>query len=654
MSFKIMMSLFRRLSTFQLIVLFCLTCFFLPAQQNKIDSLKKLIATDKDDSTKVTHLNKLSWSLKAIGSYEEARESGRRALDLAEKLNFKRGMAESRNMIGVNYERLGEYDKALEQYLQALDISKEINDKPGLASGYNNIALVQYFTGDFGKALENCALAINLNKETGNKKWLANNYNNIGNIYADKGDMDLALENYQAAKKIREEIGQTSDGHYGNVVNNIGGMYFAKKNYDKALELFTSALKIRQPIGDKSGIATSHISIGSLYFELMKIEKDTMKASQFYERAFENFSAAKILCEEVGDHLGLATSYLNTGGLYLALNKPQAARKELLFAFDLFNESNSHDLTKDACQLLARCDSTTGDFKGAYGYHKLFKQYSDSIFTEENSRKMAEMSTRFETEKKEEKIGQLEKEKKQTRTYLSVFGVLAVGVLFFGSRAYNNKRKLARLMSAESEHKEVLLQEVQHRINNNLQIMSSLLALQANSADDEKLHEYLKQSQNRIQSLSTMHELLYQNNSPLKINMREYINKVLDFHKDVLGTLACKVDMITNIADEDFATGVSVPLALIVNELVTNSIKYAFVNAENGYIKVSLLRDEKIKDKWRLTISDSGKGLPENDAYRKNSLGLRLVKIMTKQIKGTLTTSNSPGAAFEIAFNLAT
>jgi two-component sensor histidine kinase len=105
-----------------------------------------------------------------------------------------------------------------------------------------------------------------------------------------------------------------------------------------------------------------------------------------------------------------------------------------------------------------------------------------------------------------------------------------------------------------------------------------------------------------------------------------------------------------NIADVNFGTRTSVPLALILNELVTNSIKYAFSEGGDGYIKVSLTEQEQ--EKWSLKVSDSGKGLPEDTGFRANSLGLRLVTIMTKQLKGTLTKSNSPGATFEIAFNL--
>jgi two-component sensor histidine kinase len=223
--------------------------------------------------------------------------------------------------------------------------------------------------------------------------------------------------------------------------------------------------------------------------------------------------------------------------------------------------------------------------------------------------------------------------------------------LFFAKRAFDNKKRVADFMASENERKEMLLQEVHHRINNNLQIISSLLTLQANSVGDERLNNYLMQSQNRIQSLSVLHELLYQNDSSLQININEYLNKVLEFHKDVLSTMSNKVDIKLNIADVSFPTKIAVPLALIVNELVTNSIKYAFNDTNDGLINIFLLPIENEKNKWKLSVSDSGKGLPMDTNFRKDSLGLRLVAIMVKQIKGDLIKSNTPGATFEIFFN---
>jgi two-component sensor histidine kinase len=377
-----------------------------------------------------------------------------------------------------------------------------------------------------------------------------------------------------------------------------------------------------------------------------------LRKEQLFNKALENFIASEKIHEGLGDQYGLALSRLNIGSLYIKKKNIKEARKMLISSFELFKQNNVNDLTKDACQMLAQCDSTEGNWKGAYEYHKLYKQYSDSIFTDENSRKLAEMSTRFETEQKEERIFTLEKDKKHSRLFFATFVLLASGSLFFGKRAYDNKKKIAEFLKTDGERKEVLLQEVHHRINNNLQIISSLLTLQANSAGDEKLREYLKQSQNRIQSLSSLHELLYQNDSPLQVNMAEYLNKVLGFHNDVLKTLPGKIDLVTNIKEANFTTKLSVPIALIVNELVTNSLKYAFADGTNGTISVSLAHMDNDKARWILCVSDTGKGLPQDNNYRKDSLGLRLVNIMTKQIHGTLLKSNSPGATFKIIFNL--
>lgn len=631
----------------QLAFFFCITVSVSFGQKNKIDSLNKLLSGSIEDTVRVRYLNMLSWSQKSIGEYDQSRESADRALVLSEKIGFRKGIADALNMKGVAWVEQGNYSRALEFYQRSLEISREINDKRGLASAYNNIALIHYNVGSFGKALENFELAVKLNKETGNKRWLANNYNNIGNVYADKKEEDLALENYLRAKKIKTAIEQTADPQFANIENNIGNIYFSKQQYVLAMDYFNNALKIRNRIGDKRGLATSGVSIGSVFLELMKSEKDSLKRDTLYKKALANFNDARALYLEIGDEFGNAFLALNFGSVYILNKNTQAARKELTVALEAFKEMNANDFSKDVCQLLSQCDSIDGNWKGAYEYHRLYKQFSDSIFSEENSRKLAEMTTLFETQKKEERIGQLESERNKTRLFIIVFLVLLVVLLVVGKRAYDNKKKIAEFMKTENERKEVLIQEVHHRINNNLQIISSLLTLQAGSANDEKLNEYLKESQNRIQSLSSLHELLYQADSPLKVNIREYFEKILDFHRNVLPD---NIILKTEIANVGFGTRTAVSLALIVNEVITNSLKHAFAGSQGGIISIVLQRAEGSEVNWLLRISDSGKGLPLKTEERRKSLGLRLVSIMTRQLGGDLKVYNNPGATFDVTF----
>lgn len=625
---------------------------FVFSQQSKPDSLQKLLAADKEDTSKIKHMNQLCWVYINTGQYAEGMKSADAAIILGKSIKFYKGLADSYNMLGNVYLGQGELRKAEQNFLMSMEIQKDRGDKKGMAAAYNNLALVYDYLGELGKALEYYSAAVKLNIATGNKNWLANNYNNIGSNYSAQGKTDEALENFIAAKKIKEEIGETKDYQYTNTISNIGNIYFYKKQYDKALGIYNSALIIRKEIKDEKGISDSYITIGSLFLEQAKVQQDPLKKETLYKKADENMKGGMAIKEEIGDLYGLSIALLNIGNLHMVQNKMDEAHMELQKGVAISLENDMHELTRDLYMSLAACDSATGKWKSAYEHQKLFKQFNDTLFNTENSKKIAEMNSRFETEKKEEQIVQLEKEKKRTWWFVCIFAMLVLVVLFFARRAYNNKKKVALFEASESNRKEVLLQEVHHRINNNLQIISSLLSLQAESVRDEKLYQYLKQSQNRIQSLSALHELLYQTDSPLKIGMKDYLEKVLDFHRVVLNALPAKVEVRMNVTEHKFATKLAVPIALIVNELVTNAIKYAFNEHTGGHVNIYLQPLDDQAGKWVLRIADSGKGLPEETGFRADSLGLRLVKIMTRQIKGTLEMKNDPGATFEIEFTL--
>jgi two-component system, sensor histidine kinase PdtaS len=622
------------------------------AQQHKIDSLQALIKKGKEDTNKVRHLLKLHLAYKGNNNYPGALNSLNEALQLSQNLDFEDGAAQSYRYMGIVYENQGNFYKAKDLDLAALKIEKRRGNKQGMAAVYNNLANAINKIGEKGKALEYYAEAVKLNKETGNKNWLSVNYVNIGRIYYMQGKPDKALEVYLEAKKIKEEGGAKKDADYANVLANIAGIYVLNKEYDKAFSMCNDAISISEAINDLRGMAAFYHARGDIFFQKAKIEKDEMKRAQLYSNALQDLRSASKLSEQMGDAEGVARQHLYIGIVYMQQGKEEDAKKELLAGLELAKESGSFGLLTGLYETLASCDSTSGNWKGAYEYHKLLKQYHDSLYNEADAQKVAEMNARFESEKKETQITQLEKEKKQIRTFVLIFAGLVLITLFFVQRAYNNKKKLAELMAAENKRKEILLQEVNHRINNNLMIISSLLSLQANSAEDERISEYLKQSQNRIQSLASLHELLFMNNSSIQINMKEYLDKVMDFHRDILKTLEGNINVDMNIPNKGFPTQVAVPIALIVNELVTNSMKYAFKGAHEGKIDISLVQFKTGEGKWVLRVSDTGKGLPADNNYRKDSLGLRLVNLMTKQMKGVLTQSNSPGATFEISFNL--
>ncbi len=213
----------------------------------------------------------------------------------------------------------------------------------------------------------------------------------------------------------------------------------------------------------------------------------------------------------------------------------------------------------------------------------------------------------------------------------------------------SSHRKSEDDIRASLKEKEILLQEIHHRVKNNMQIISSLLNLQKRYVDgDEVALDVLKESQNRVTSMAMIHEKLYQSNDFMHINIGNYVENLVT---DLFYSYAIPKSKIIPIVDSDeiqLNIETSIPCGLIISELVSNSLKYAFPNERTGEIRLSIKVED---DGYHLTVSDNGIGLPENfDFKNTESLGLELVNNLVDQIDGTIKLDSSSGTKFNIKF----
>jgi two-component sensor histidine kinase len=203
-------------------------------------------------------------------------------------------------------------------------------------------------------------------------------------------------------------------------------------------------------------------------------------------------------------------------------------------------------------------------------------------------------------------------------------------------------------LRASLHEKEVLLREVHHRVKNNLQLVASLLSLQARSFGDERSRVMLEESQNRIHSIALVHETLYQSGELARVDLGEYlatlVQHLLESWMGVSGRIRISVDA----ANAELPLDVAIPCGLIVNELITNALKHAFPDERSGSIRVSILFETA---RMKLTVVDDGVGLPENLVIggRTGGLGLQLVATLTRQLRGTVGVGRLPGTSIEIA-----
>jgi PAS domain S-box-containing protein len=207
-------------------------------------------------------------------------------------------------------------------------------------------------------------------------------------------------------------------------------------------------------------------------------------------------------------------------------------------------------------------------------------------------------------------------------------------------------------LNSSLKEKEVLLKEVHHRVKNNLQIVSSLLNLQSEHIKDEKMIELILESQNRIKSMALIHEKLYQTKALSRIDLNIYLSELVD---NIMASYSNNPQVVTldlNIENIEIDIDAGIDLGLIINELVTNSMKYAFPNGfdKEKRIAVTVSRDNII-NKYKLVVADNGIGIPKGfDISTSESLGLQLVETLVTQMDGTINISSNQGTTTEIIF----
>ncbi len=223
-----------------------------------------------------------------------------------------------------------------------------------------------------------------------------------------------------------------------------------------------------------------------------------------------------------------------------------------------------------------------------------------------------------------------------------------VGIAIF-SRDVSDKVASETEFKSALKEKEVLLKEVHHRVKNNLQVISSILNLQTSYVKDKETADLLKECQNRIKTMAYIHESLYQTKDFLHINFSEYI---INLVKNLFYSYDANQQKIKTIFDIDtifLNLDTSIPCGLIVNELVSNALKYAFTDSSMGCITIKIKKTKK--DKIEMVIADNGKGLPDNIDYKNTeTLGLQLVTILAEQISGIITLDRTKGTTFKVIF----
>jgi len=398
-----------------------------------------------------------------LGNYQKALEYYSKSLTIRESLSDKNGIAQSLNNIGDVYINQSNYEKALKYYLQSLVICESIGNKKLMK--LNNIAASYYYLGDYENALKYYIKALKMFEELGKKELMINPSLGVGNVYKEMGNYESALSYYTQAMAISTEL--KSKLGLTKSLTNIGNIYEKLQNNDTALAYYLKSLLIKEELGDKTAISLSLMNIGNIYLN----KKNYEKALDYYQRAL-------VINQETGNKDGQAKSLLNIGTLYSNKGDVEKAMKYLKMGIVLADSIKSKEIMMEGNEELSEVYFKKNDYKNAYAYFKLHSTLKDSLMNENNAKTMAEIQTRYETDKKEKEIELLTKDKslidielKNQKIIITSFVFGFLFLLLLGFLAYNRYR-IKQKASAEINQKN---KEITESISYAKRIQSSFL-----------------------------------------------------------------------------------------------------------------------------------------------------------------------------------
>jgi two-component sensor histidine kinase len=561
-----------------------------------------------------------------MGNVSSAVIAGESALRGYQAGESSERMARMLNKTGLYYKALGEFDKALDLYFKALSAYDKLNDTTGRALVFTNIGVIYKNQNEFQRALLYHGKSLALHRKTGNLGGQGDCYNNIGVVYKNMDSLNAALKEYDKALRIWKETGNKQKQSF--TLNNIGVVYSLKKDYTRALAYLDSSMQIKQAIGEQLTIGSILQNKGDIYLSL----KD-------YDKAQLNYN----------------------GALELALKT--GAKQDRLAVY----------------KSLAQLYETRGNFNLAYAYLKAASSLNDSLFGMEKLQILNDLETRYYREKSDNEAAHLQameelqdsrervrreqedQNHRYTRNLAISMGAISLLAILLGLSVYRRYR-ITRSSRAELElknrilqetliskdEKELLLKEIHHRVKNNMQIISSLLRLQAGIIGDDRIKEVFNDTQQRIKSMSLVHEELYKTRDFAGLDVKSFLEKLV---KDIYSTypVNSKVSVQTTISSQYLGIDMLIPLGLLVNEIISNSLKHGFPNGTTGQIDIELTSEN---NQVALHIRDNGVGNTKESTIQgeNQSLGMELIETLNDQLDGEMTLSTVGGYSYRFLF----
>lgn len=621
----------------QISLLLSLSLSFCAAQEYNLDSIKAVIDTAKGD-TKAKSLIDLCWEYRFINA-DTARIYGQQGLELAKKDSELEAYA--LHSIGSAHEAQGNYKQALEYETKALEIRRKIGDKKKIASTLNNTGIIHDERGDFKEALEYYHEAHQLFTEIGDQPSIAMVLVNIGIVLKEQKDYRTAINYYREASQVYKKLGK----EFGMAAchANLGSVFFYLNEYDSTLHYSLLATQEFEQQNIKQFLPSSLTNAGMALHKLKRLKE-----------AKEYLARAKKLNEEYNNKKELAFGIIYLAGIYREEGNTKEAETFAINGLNIAIRINAQQQVMEARQVLSDIYLSKGNPAKALDEYKKYTAVKDSLFNQEKSKQIAELQTRYETDKKEKEILLLRQENElkesnleRNQIFFILLAIVIIGLIVFG---FLWKNRLVLKQNVEIEATKAALRQ------------SQLQAVITSQEEERKrfaadLHDGMGQlisavklnlSKEHVEKNSLDHavEVLNEMNSEIRNIAFNLMPQVLinGGLTEALRELTARVNRTAKIqmsvaefdVQDSLPSDKKVALYRVCQEWVNNVIKYSHCTK----IDVQLVQHD---DELVITIEDDGTGFEMQSLINSKGNGWRNINSRLTMVNGQIDIDSQSG-----------
>lgn len=587
---------------------------------------------------------------------------------VAQGLDSKFYLGDALQLKSRDFFMRGNADSALVYSQQSIEIFELFPDSVAYFTAEYNLGNIYLSADDYIKALVQFKKVLRIIDENFDDTKINNNskislnraycYYSIGIVYDHLKDYQTKLLNLRRSLKIATNIPtKESQNLQAVLLGNIGLTYCQLENYELAESYAIAGMEKKKQLGIEN-------TNGYNYQVLARAAYGRKK----YPLALKYLQISDKYFTQLQNYFELGVNQMIRAQCYFNQNKFDLALEILHPLENKFSSTNDKKELIELYNLLSEIYASRNDFKRANDYLKvaaLIQVEQETIgnkntvreflsFYEQEEERLNDRINNFKTIQEKEK---LEFEVAANRDKLlwiySLFVVSIICLILIIVVIARGNRKNKRInqdLSYSIDEKQILFKEVHHRVKNNFQIISSLLNLQQGIEEDVRGKKVLSDAQSRIQSMALVHEMLYRKNEVKRIVFKDYSEELVSSIVKSFSTESTKVSFNIDCANESFDLELAVPLGLMLNEAITNSVKYAFIDKTAGRIDIVLTPLNQ--SRYRLVISDDGVGIPEEFINgSKETLGIELITILTSQLGGDVKITNENGTKVLIEFS---